>query len=113
MSTTTKDVDQPRVMEEMSFLDRWLPVWSLTARASRLRLGRCIPGWNRAREAGRLGSVWLPSAIGLLVMRYPVRAKVRCAESRRIGADKRLMISSLVLNWLIGPALMFALAWIF
>src|SRR5699024_1759072 len=113
MSTTTEGVDQPRVMEEMSFLDRWLPVWILTAMAAGLLLGRFIPGLNTALEAVKIGSVSLPIAIGLLVMMYPVLAKVRYDETRRIGADKRLMISSLVLNWLIGPALMFALAWIF
>lgn len=113
MSTTTKDVDQPRVMEEMSFLDRWLPVWILAAMAAGLLLGRFIPGLNTALEAVKIGSVSLPIAIGLLVMMYPVLAKVRYDETRSIGADKRLMVSSLVLNWLIGPALMFALAWIF
>ncbi|MGO1283669.1 MAG: ACR3 family arsenite efflux transporter [Brachybacterium sp.] len=113
MSTTTKDVDQPRVMEEMSFLDRWLPVWILAAMAAGLLLGRFIPGLNTALEAMKIGSVSLPIAIGLLVMMYPVLAKVRYDETRRIGADRRLMVSSLVLNWLIGPALMFALAWIF
>ncbi|SLN04766.1 Arsenical-resistance protein ACR3 [Brachybacterium faecium] len=113
MSTTTKDVDQPRVMEEMSFLDRWLPVWILAAMAAGLLLGRFIPGLNTALEAVKIGSVSLPIAIGLLVMMYPVLAKVRYDETRRIGADRRLMVSSLVLNWLIGPALMFALAWIF
>src|SRR5699024_1564617 len=113
MSTTTKDVDQPRVMEERSFLDRWLPVWILTAMAAGLLLGRFIPGLNTALEAEKIGCVSLPIAIGLLVMMYPLLAKVRYDETRRIGADKRLMISSLVLSWLIGPALMFALAWIF
>ncbi|HJG51396.1 MAG TPA: ACR3 family arsenite efflux transporter [Brachybacterium faecium] len=100
-------------MEEMSFLDRWLPVWILAAMAAGLLLGRFIPGLNTALEAVKIGSVSLPIAIGLLVMMYPVLAKVRYDETRSIGADKRLMVSSLVLNWLIGPALMFALAWIF
>ena len=113
MSTTTKDVDQPRVMEEMSFLDRWLPVWILAAMAAGLLLGRFIPGLNTALEAVKIGSVSLPIAIGLLVMMYPVLAKVRYDETRRIGADRRLLVTSLVLNWIVGPALMFGLAWIF
>ncbi|WP_341855015.1 ACR3 family arsenite efflux transporter [Brachybacterium sp. GPGPB12] len=113
MSTTTKDVERPRVMKEMSFLDRWLPVWILAAMVAGLLLGRFIPGLNTALEAVKIGSVSLPIAIGLLVMMYPVLAKVRYDETRRIGADKRLLISSLVLNWIVGPALMFALAWIF
>ncbi|MEE1651400.1 ACR3 family arsenite efflux transporter [Brachybacterium sp. J144] len=113
MSTTVTDVEQPRVMREMSFLDRWLPVWIIAAMVVGLLLGRFIPGLDVALEAVKIGSVSLPIAIGLLVMMYPVLAKVRYDETRRIGADKRLLISSLVLNWLIGPALMFALAWIF
>ena len=113
MSTTTKDVEQPRVMEEMSFLDRWLPVWILAAMAVGLLLGRFVPGLNTALEAVKIGSVSLPIAIGLLVMMYPVLAKVRYDETRRIGADRRLLVTSLVLNWIVGPALMFGLAWIF
>ncbi|WP_422117058.1 ACR3 family arsenite efflux transporter [Brachybacterium sp. UNK5269] len=113
MSTTTQAVEQPRVMKEMSFLDRWLPVWILAAMVVGLLLGRFVPGLNMALEAVTIGSVSLPIAIGLLVMMYPVLAKVRYDETRRIGADKRLLVSSLVLNWIIGPALMFALAWIF
>ena len=113
MSTTTKDVEQPRVMKEMSFLDRWLPVWILAAMAVGLLLGRFVPGLNTALEAVKIGSVSLPIAIGLLVMMYPVLAKVRYDETRRIGADRRLLVTSLVLNWIVGPALMFGLAWIF
>jgi arsenite transporter len=113
MSTTTKDAVQPGVMKEMSFLDRWLPVWIVAAMVAGLLLGRFIPGLDTALEALTIGGVSLPIAIGLLVMMYPVLAKVRYDETRRIGADKRLLVSSLVLNWLIGPALMFALAWIF
>jgi len=113
MSTTTKDAAQPGVMKEMSFLDRWLPVWILAAMVVGLLLGRFIPGLDTALDALTIGGVSLPIAIGLLVMMYPVLAKVRYDETRRIGADKRLLVSSLVLNWLIGPALMFALAWIF
>ncbi|MGY5766670.1 ACR3 family arsenite efflux transporter [Brachybacterium sp. DNPG3] len=113
MSTTTKDVEQPRVMKGMSFLDRWLPVWILAAMAVGLLLGRFVPGLNTALEAVKIGSVSLPIAIGLLVMMYPVLAKVRYDETRRIGADRRLLVTSLVLNWIVGPALMFGLAWIF
>ncbi|UYG18223.1 ACR3 family arsenite efflux transporter [Brachybacterium huguangmaarense] len=100
-------------MKEMSFLDRWLPVWILAAMAVGLLLGRFVPGLNTALEAVKIGSVSLPIAFGLLVMMYPVLAKVRYDETRRIGADRRLLVTSLVLNWIVGPALMFGLAWIF
>ncbi|WP_239437472.1 ACR3 family arsenite efflux transporter [Arthrobacter alpinus] len=78
-----------------------------------LLLGRFVPGLNTALEAVQIGSVSLPIAIGLLVMMYPVLAKVRFNETGRVLADRKLMITSLVLNWVAAPAFMFALAWIF
>ncbi|MBB5833254.1 ACR3 family arsenite transporter [Brachybacterium aquaticum] len=95
----------------MSFLDRWLPVWILAAMAVGLLLGRLVPGIGEALGALEVGGVSVPIAIGLLVMMYPVLAKVRYDETHRITGDRRLMATSLVLNWLVGPALMFALAW--
>ncbi len=97
----------------LSTLDRFLPVWILAAMAVGLLLGRLIPGLAGALDAVKIGSVSLPIAIGLLVMMYPVLAKVRYNETRRVISDKRLMVTSLVINWVLAPAFMFALAWIF
>ncbi|MFI7482303.1 ACR3 family arsenite efflux transporter [Kocuria sp. M1R5S2] len=113
MSTTTTPPAHQAVMKELSFLDRWLPAWILLAMAAGLLLGRLVPGLDTALEAVRIGEVSLPIAIGLLVMMYPVLAKVRYDETHRIAGDRRLMGASLVLNWIVGPALMFALAWVF
>ena len=63
--------------------------------------------WTRSRSSG----VSLPIALGLLVMMYPVLAKVRYDRLDTVTADKPMLVSSLVLNWVVGPALMFALAW--
>src|SRR5699024_4603694 len=59
------------------------------------------------------GGISLPIAIGLLVMMYPVLAKVRYNETQRITGDRKLIILSLVLNWVLGPLFMFILAWLF
>ncbi|MGP9583419.1 ACR3 family arsenite efflux transporter [Brachybacterium sp. AOP35-5H-19] len=111
---TTEATSAPTgVVGEMSFLDRYLPAWILLAMGLGLMLGRVVPGIAPALESVSIAGVSLPIAVGLLVMMYPVLAKVRYDETRRISADRRLMITSLVLNWIVGPALMFALAWIF
>ncbi len=108
--TTTAGPD--RVRGRLSGLDRLLPVWIIAAMAAGLLLGRLVPALPTALDAVRAGSVSIPIALGLLVMMYPVLAKVRYTQTRRVTADHRLMVSSLLLNWLLGPALMFALAWL-
>ncbi|NPC97330.1 ACR3 family arsenite efflux transporter [Nocardioides sp. zg-DK7169] len=99
-------------MERLSTLDRLLPLWIVLAMAAGLLLGRGVPGLDDALAAVEVEGVSLPIAIGLLVMMYPVLAKVRYGEVGRVGADRRMLGSSIVLNWLLGPALMFALAWL-
>ncbi|MEC5180118.1 ACR3 family arsenite efflux transporter [Arthrobacter sp. CG_A4] len=101
------------VVGRLSILDRFLPVWIIAAMVLGLLLGSFIPGLNTALEAVKVGEVSLPIAVGLLVMMYPVLAKVRYDQARRVIGDRKLMITSLVLNWVLAPALMFALAWIF
>ena len=81
--------------------------------AAGLLLGRLIPDLNTSLERIKVDTVSLPIAIGLLAMMYPVLAKVRY---RHIGdelADRRTLGLSLVLNWVVGPLLMFTLAWVF
>jgi ACR3 family arsenite transporter len=105
------DPDAP-VLARLSTLDRLLPVWIGLAMATGLLLGRAIPGLDSTLSSVEVGSVSLPIAAGLLVMMYPVLAKVRYGEVGTVAADRRLLVSSLVLNWLVGPAVMFALAWL-
>jgi ACR3 family arsenite transporter len=77
-----------------------------------LLLGRFAPGVAGALETWRIGSTSVPIAFGLLLMMYPVLAKVRYTEIGGIASTPRLLVPSLVLNWIVGPALMFALAWL-
>lgn len=97
----------------MSFLDRFLPVWIILAMAFGLLLGRAVPGLSSTLERFEVGRISLPIALGLLVMMYPPLAKVRYDKTREIATDKRLMTVSIILNWIVGPAFMFALAWLF
>ncbi len=99
-------------MARLSVLDRFLPVWIIAAMLLVLALGALVPGLDEALDAVTVGSVSLPIAIGLLLMMYPVLAKVRYDQTVAIPGDRRLLAASLVLNWLIGPAVMFALAWL-
>jgi len=107
------DVEGGAVVARLSRLDRFLPVWIGAAMLAGLLLGRAVPGLNSALEAVQVGGVSLPIALGLLVMMYPVLAKVRYDRLDTVTGDLRLLVPSLVLNWLVGPALMFALAWLF
>ncbi|GAA3684734.1 ACR3 family arsenite transporter [Yimella lutea] len=101
------------VAAKLSTLDRFLPVWIIAAMVAGLLLGRIVPGIGSTLSAVEIEGVSLPIALGLLVMMYPVLAKVRYDRLDTVTGDRRLLMSSLLLNWVVGPALMFALAWIF
>ncbi|WP_237553294.1 ACR3 family arsenite efflux transporter, partial [Streptomyces sp. SID6139] len=81
--------------------------------AAGLGLGRLVPGLGGALAEVTVTGVSLPIALGLLVMMYPVLAKVRYDRLGTVTRDRRLLVPSLLLNWVVGPALMFALAWLF
>jgi arsenite transporter len=113
MTSATPVADRTDVVHRLSTLDRYLPVWIGLAMAAGLLLGRGVPGIADVLDAIKVGSVSMPIALGLLVMMYPVLAKVRFDEIGDVARDTRMMTLSLVLNWVIGPALMFTLAWVF
>lgn len=103
--------DPMKVGHHVSLIDRLLPVWIILAMAAGLLLSHT--GLADVLGATEIAGVSLPVAVGLLVMMYPPLAKVRYDTAGRITADRRLMAVSLTLNWILGPALMFALAWLF
>ncbi|GAA4723300.1 ACR3 family arsenite efflux transporter [Isoptericola chiayiensis] len=110
MSITPTDAP---VRARLSTLDRWLPLWIGLAMVGGLLLGRYVPALGHTLEALEIAGISLPIALGLLVMMYPVLAGVRYDRMAAVTGDTKLLVSSLVLNWLVGPALMFTLAWIF
>ena len=106
------DLDEA-VLHRLSLLDRWLPIWIGAAMVGGLLLGRLFPGVQDILTAGDIDGTSLPIAVGLLAMMYPVLAKVRYEGIGHITGDRRLLALSLLLNWVVGPALMFVLAWTF
>ncbi len=118
MSTKTEGppvagpAEQGQVVARLSTVDRLLPLWIGLAMVLGLVFGRVFPGLNDTLDAVKIGQTSLPIAIGLLLMMYPVLAKVRYDEVRLITADRRMMATSLVFNWIVGPLVMFALAWL-
>jgi ACR3 family arsenite transporter len=108
--------DDAAVLRKLSTLDRFLPLWIALAMGAGLGLGSLIPSLNNGLDKLRVGTVSLPIALGLLLMMYPVLAKVRYEElgrKRADGVSNRLFFGvSLFLSWIVGPLFMFALAWL-
>ena len=101
------------VIQRLSVLNRFLPLWIAAAMVVGLLIGRLVPAAQTALDAVKVGQTSLPIALGLLLMMYPVLAKVRYEDMGHVTGDRRLLWLSLLLNWVIGPALMFTLAWVF
>ena len=95
----------------LSLLDRFLPVWIFAAMGLGIGIGRMLPSIAGTLDQFRVGDVSLPIAGGLLLMMYPVLAKVRYGRLTKVKNSGRLLGASLILNWVIGPCLMFGLAW--
>ncbi|AOS64244.1 ACR3 family arsenite efflux transporter [Actinoalloteichus hymeniacidonis] len=112
MSTAERPDATAGLVGRLSTLDRFLPVWIAVAMGVGLFAGRAVPGLDTALNAVSVDGISLPIAAGLLIMMYPVLAKVRYDRVDTVTGDRRLLWSSLTLNWVIGPALMFALAWL-
>src|SRR5271155_4424387 len=96
--TSTRTTNAPAA--RLSILDRFLPVGIGVAMAAGLLLGRSIPSLGAALSAVEVDGISLPIAVGLLVMMYPVLAKVRYDQLGEVTGDRKLMVSSLALNWL-------------
>jgi len=113
MAGATQGQRTDSVVGRLSTLDRFLPLWIALAMAGGLALGSGAPGLNDFLDRLKVGTVSLPIAIGLLLMMYPVLTRVRYEDIGRMRGDRRFFATALFISWVVGPALMFALAWIF
>ncbi len=101
------------VTKKLSFLDRYLTLWIFTAMLLGVALGHFVPACSRLLESLSVRTTSIPVSIGLILMMYPPLAKMDYAKLPKIFSHKKILVLSLVQNWLIGPILMFTLAVIF
>jgi len=108
-------VAQPQagVFQRLSLLDRFLPLWIFAAMVLGIILGAVAPGIKDVFNALSIGTVSFPIAVGLLWMMYPVLAKVKYEELGKVSQAWEQFSVSLILNWIVGPVIMFILAWTF
>ena len=100
--------------KSLSALDRGLTLWIALAMALGLALGSWVPGWTSWVSSLTVGTTSIPLAVGLILMMYPPLAKVRYeALGRSLGGNRKLLVLSLVQNWVVGPLLMTGLAVLF
>jgi len=111
-SLTSSSDPSKEILGNLSLLDRLLPIWIFVAMGAGVLIGSIFPQTGPLINSFQIDSVSLPIAVGLIWMMYPPLAAVNYREIGKVKAAGKMMSVSLLLNWALGPLLMFGLAWV-